>query len=275
MKSIKALGIKAPNSSFLVGNMLKAAAGDDLIITLSPGSEKGLDSVAKKYGYGLEITRSDKDVTARLTKAGRIPEEIDVTGEACPGPVIIVGDRLKEMAIGDRLKVKSSSKETIDDLAVSVPGMAGKVSEQGMEGDRHFVVLEKIEKKAISSAGVDRDKVLVVQSNGIGNAERAYATFIFSKASLSMGKQVTIFLLMDGVSIARKGNAATVKHPAFERLDKLMAEVLKAGALVYVCELSATFRGMKQADLVDGTKLAGAATYITLLSDPSFAIVNF
>lgn len=275
MKAVKALGIKAPNSSFLVENMLKADAGNDLVVTLSPGSEKGLDRVAKKYGYGLEIVNSGKDVTARLTKADRKPEEIDVTGETCPGPVIMVGERLKEMAIGDRLKVKNSSKESIDDLAVSVPGMAGKVAEQGMEGDRHFVVIEKVEKKTSSATGVDRDKVLVVQSNGIGNAERAYATFIFSKAALSMGKQVTIFMLMDGVSIAGKGNAATVKHPAFERLDKLMTEVIKAGAQVYVCELSATFRGMKQADLVDGTKLAGAATYITLLSDPSFAIVNF
>jgi len=275
MKSVKALGIKAPNSSFLVGNMLKAAPDEDLIVALSAGSEKGLYGVAKKYGYDLAVASDGKDVTARFTKAGKKTEEIDVTGETCPGPVIMVGDRLKDMAIGDRIKVKNSSKESIDDIAVSVPGMAGKVTEQGMDGDRHFVVIEKVEKKAASVAGVDRDKVLVVQSNGIGNAERAYATFIFSKASLSMGKQVTIFMLMDGVSIARKGNAEKVKHPAFERLDKLMAEVIKSGARVYVCELSATFRGMKQADLVDGAKLAGAATYITLLSDPSYAIVNF
>ena len=114
-----------------------------------------------------------------------------------------------------------------------------------------------------------------MQSNGIGNAEKAYATFIFSKAALSMGKDVTVFMLMDGVSIARDGNAKTVKHPAFDRLDVLMNETIDAGAKVYVCELSAEFRGMKQKDLVDGAKLAGAATYITLLSDPSYAVVNF
>jgi predicted peroxiredoxin len=33
--------------------------------------------------------------------------------------------------------------------------------------------------------------------------------------------------------------------------------------------------GIKKGDLVDGAKLAGAATYIELLSDPSFAVVNF
>jgi predicted peroxiredoxin/TusA-related sulfurtransferase len=272
MKSLKAPGIKAPNASIMVSNILKSGSEDGLTITLTPGSEKGLDRVAKKYGYGLELTNTRNVVTVRMTKVKG--EEIDVTGETCPGPVIMVGERLKTMAVGDRIKVKNTSKESIDDIAVSASGMSGKIIAQGTEGDRHFVIIEKGEKTAVM-AGIDRDKVLVVQSNGIGNAERAYATFIFSKAALSMGKPVTIFMLMDGVSIARKGNAATVKHPAFERLDKLMAEVIQAGAQVFVCELSATFRNMKQPDLVDGAKLAGAATFITLLSDPAFAIVNF
>ncbi|WP_245618749.1 DsrE family protein [Methanogenium cariaci] len=91
---------------------------------------------------------------------------------------------------------------------------------------------------------VNRDRVVIAQSNGIGNAERAYATFLFSQVALSMGKEVTIFLLMDGAGIAKKGNAAGgVKHPDFERLDLLMDKVIKAGATVYVCELSAKFRG--------------------------------
>lgn len=275
MKTVKALGIKAPNSSFMAANMLKNSGDDGLTITLSAGSEKGLERVAKKYGYAMETNLVGNEVTIRMTKAGKDIEVIDVTGETCPGPVIMVGDRLGEMATGDRIKVKNTSKESIEDIAISTPGMSGKVVERGVEGDREFVVIEKVEKKASAATAADRDKVLVVQSNGIGNAERAYATFIFSKAALSMGKKVSIFMLMDGVSIARKGNAATVKHPAFDRLDRLMDEVIKAGAQVYVCELSATFRGMKQADLVDGAKLAGAATYITLLSDPTFAIVNF
>jgi uncharacterized protein len=44
---------------------------------------------------------------------------------------------------------------------------------------------------------------------------------------------------------------------------------------LYVCELSAKFRGVKKGDLVDGAKLAGAATYIELLTDPAFTVVNF
>ncbi|MEN6552327.1 MAG: DsrE family protein [Methanobacterium sp.] len=274
MKTVQALGIKAPNSAILAENIIKNGADDGIILTLSPGSEEGLENIAEKYGFAFEVENSDKQVVVRMTKSQAV--ELDVTGETCPGPIILVGDKLSSMATGERLKVKSKSSEAIEDIAISIPEMSGKVVEKGTDDNKSYILLEKVEKTASTSAAVaNRDKVLVAQSNGIGNAERAYATFIFSKAALSMGKQVTIFLLMDGVSIAKKGNAEKVKHPAFDRLDKLMIEVIEMGAKVYVCELSAEFRGMKQDDLVKGTSLAGAATYITLLSDPTYAVVNF
>lgn len=290
MKKVKALGIKAPNTSIMAENIIKNGSEDGLILIVDEGSENGLDDVAKKYGLSFETIKSDKMAVENLRFSGnrtkgsiveirmtqKEMEEIDVTGETCPGPIIIIGDKLGSMETGERIKVKNKSLESIEDIAVSISEVDGKVIEKGTDGDKNYIVIEKVEKTAPTSAeAVKRDKVLVVQSNGIGNAERAYATFIFSKAAMSMGKEVTIFLLMDGASIARKGNAETVKHPAFDRMDKLMAEVIEKGATVYVCELSAEFRGIKSEDLVEGTKIAGAATYITLLSDPTYAVVNF
>jgi predicted peroxiredoxin/TusA-related sulfurtransferase len=290
MKTVKALGIKAPNSSILAENIIKNGEEEGLILILSPGSEEGLEQVAKKYGFTFEVEKGineavenfegfsgdqtkDLIVVVKMTKSQ--VEELDVTGETCPGPIILVGDKLDCMTTGDRIKVKSKSSEAVEDIAISIPEMSGKVVEKGTDDDKSYIVVEKIQTPTSPTAAVNRDKVLVVQSNGIGNAERAYATFIFSKAALSMGKKVTVFFLMDGVSIAKKGNAATVKHPSFDRLDKVMAEAIEAGAKVYVCELSAEFRGIKQENLVEGTSLAGAATYITLLSDPTYAVVNF
>lgn len=273
MKKVKALGIKAPNTSIMADNILNGSE-DGLIIMVSEGSEDGLENVAKKHGLKFETERSGKEIVVRMT--GKQMEELDVTGETCPGPIIIVGDKVGSMQTGERLKIKNKSMESIEDIAVSIADMGGKIIEKGTEGDKNYIIIEKAEKVLSGSVdAVKRDKVLVVQSNGIGNAERAYATFIFSKAALSMGKEVTIFLLMDGASIARKGNAETVKHPAFDRLDILMAEVIEKGVKVYVCELSAEFRGIKPENLVKGTKIAGAATYITLLSDPTYAVVNF
>ena len=277
MKTIKARGIKAPNAAILVENILKQDSTDGIVITLSPGSEEGLENIATKYGLGIEVENKKEEVVVRMVRNSREMEELDVTGQTCPGPIIIASDKLGSMENGGRVKIKNNNLETIEDIAIAMPEMGGKVLDQGTDGEKHYLVIEKVDKKDSkeTKSSVNRDKVLVVQSNGIGNAERAYATFIFAKAALSMGKKVSIFLLMDGVSIARKGNAATVKHPAFDRLDYLMKEAVDDGATIYVCELSANFRGIKQKDLEDGCKLAGAATYVTLLSDPTYAVVNF
>ncbi|MDY9923549.1 DsrE family protein [Methanobacterium sp.] len=277
MKTIKALGIKAPNAAILVENILKQDSTSGIIITLSPGSEEGLENIATKYGLGIEVENKKEEVVVRMVRNSREMEELDVTGQTCPGPIIIASDKLGSMENGDRVKLKNNNLETIEDIAIAMPEMGGKVLDQGTDGENHYLVIEKVDKKDSkeTKSSVNRDKVLVVQSNGIGNAERAYATFIFAKAALSMGKKVSIFLLMDGVSMARKGNAATVKHPAFDRLDYMMMEAVDGGATIYVCELSANFRGIKQKDLEDGCKLAGAATYVTLLSDPTYAVVNF
>lgn len=281
VKTISLLAILPPRTGMLVANILKSREDphEEIRIIVSPGSEPGLDAVAKKYGYRFETGSTGNNLEARFIPAGITMQEIDVTGETCPGPAISVATALELLAIGERLKVKSASADTISDIASAVTASGSKVISDGVERDRHFLIAEKAEKPAADVAGtcgsIPKDKVLIVQSNGIGNAERAYGTFIFSRVAQSMGRKVTIFFLMDGVSIARKGAASTVKHPDFDRLDKLMDEVIKAGATVYACELSAKFRGITPEHLADGVRMAGAATYLGLLSDPGFAVVNF
>lgn len=277
-RTISLLGIKAPNAAITIENVIKGAENrtETLAFTISPGAEQGIESVAKKYGYTYGTESAGKLLSVRLTPGGTQMQEIDVTGDTCPGPAITVGNYLSSMAVGDRVKVKSGCADAIEDIAMAVKATGSKVVEKGGSGNQHYLIAEKALKVAApAGAPVEKDKLLIIQSNGIGNAEKAYATFIFSRVALSMGKKVTIFMLMDGASIGRKGTAAGVKHPAFERLDKMMDEVIKAGAKVYVCELSAQFRGIKAADLVEGVKLAGAATYLELLSDPSYTIANF
>lgn len=280
VKTVKALSIKAPNASILATNVLQdlEVPGEEVRFLISAGAEAGMEAVARKFGYTMEITPCGKDLEIRMVPSGKKGEEMDVTGETCPGPVILVSERLSSLAVGERLKVKSASPDTIADISAAVISSGSLILGKSTEGDRHVLTIEKAEKKETKgtpAAITNRENVLVVQSNGIGNAERAYATFIFSKVAASMGKKVAIFLLMDGVGIARKGNAEGVKHPDFPQLSQLMDEMLKAGVTIYACELSAKFRGISEADLVPGVKLAGAATYINLLSDPTYAVVNF
>lgn len=283
MKTIPARGIKSPNSCILAENVIRHSAEPDeeLRFLLSPGSEEGMDAIAEKFGYGIETGKNGSDVEVRLIPRGSSMQEVDVTGDTCPGPAITVGNILESLGTGERLKVKSANRSSIEDIVRAVISGGSRVIEEGSDGDRHFLIAEKAERRlqteaegAATLAG-NRDSIVIAQSNGISNAERAYATFLFSKVALSMGKKVTVFLLMDGASMAKQGAAAGVKHPAFERLDTLMNEVIESGATIYVCELSAQFRGIGEDDLVKGVKIAGAATYLDLIGNTANAVVNF
>lgn len=276
-RNVPARGIRAPNSCILAENVLRNAAepNEEIRFLLSPGAEEGMDIVAGKFGYTLEVERSGDAVEARMIPAGKEMPEVDVTGDTCPGPAITVGNLLSSLSVGERLKVRCKNRSSLDDIARAVKSTGSRVVREGTDGERHYLIAEKAERPAEGTVAANRDAVVIVQSNGIGNAERAYATFLFSKVALSMGKKVTVFLLMDGASIAKRGAAAGVKHPAFERLDRLMDEVIGAGAAVFVCEISAQFRGIGESDLVPGVKIAGAATYLDLVSNPAHAVVNF
>ncbi|MDV2482192.1 sulfur reduction protein DsrE [Methanoculleus sp. Wushi-C6] len=276
-RRIPAYGIRAPNSCILAENVLRNAAEPDeeLRFVLSPGAEEGMDAVAEKFGYTLEVGRSGDAVEARMVPNGRTMQEVDVTGDTCPGPAITVGNLLSSLPVGERLKVNCKNRSSLDDIARAVKSTGSRVVGEGTNGERHYLIAEKAERPAEGVVVANRDAVVIVQSNGIGNAERAYATFLFSKVALSMGKKVIVFLLMDGASIAKRGATMGVKHPAFERLDRLMDEAIGAGAAIYVCEISAQFRGIGESDLVPGVKIAGAATYLDLVSNPAHAVVNF
>ncbi len=248
---------------------------DEFRFIVSSGADSGLEPVAWAFGYSIETEKAGTDTSVRFIPTGKTMQEVDVCGDVCPGPVITVGSLLKDMATGERLKIIAANEDSVHDISAAVTSAGSTIISTGEAEGRLFLVVEKAERPPSTGSSVQRDRVLIVQSNGIGNAERAYATFLFAKVAQSMGKPVTIFLLMDGVSLARAGNAATVKHPAFDRLDVMMKDVLDAGATVFACELSASFRGISDSDLVEGVKIAGAATYLQLLSDPGFSIVNF
>lgn len=252
VKTINAQGIRSPNAAILADNVIKNLddTNEEVRFILSPGAEEGMENVAHKHGYTLEVTKSGNLIEAGMIPSGKTMKEINVTGDVCPGPVITVGNIIANLTVGERIKVIAASQETLDDITMAIQSSGSGVIGQGTEGELHYLIAEKAEKQeAASSAVVSRDRVVIAQSNGIGNAERAYATFLFSQVALSMGKEVTIFLLMDGAGIGKKGNAKGVKHPEFERLDHLMEDVIKAGATVYVCELSAKFRGIGADDL--------------------------
>jgi len=94
-------------------------------------------------------------------------------------------------------------------------------------------------------------------------AERCYGPFVTGTTAQAQDIDVTIFLMMDGVMLLKKGMAEKVKAPGFPPLPDLIDAFLEGGGTLQVCSNSVEFRGIGQEDLRDPRiVIAGAATMI-------------
>ncbi len=107
------------------------------------------------------------------------------------------------------------------------------------------------------------DSIYIIGQWGPEAAERCYGPFVTGTTAQTLDVEVTIFLMMDGVMLMKKGAAEKVKAPGFPPLPELISSFLEAGGKIQVCSNSVEFRGIKQEDLRDPRiEIAGAATMV-------------
>lgn len=71
-----------------------------------------------------------------------------------------------------------------------------------------------------------------------------------------------MFLYEDGVFNVKK----EIKSPQERNIAEMMAELLDAGAEIKACGTCARFRGVKKADILEGTKLGGMTVLVNYLN---------
>ncbi|MEM3490216.1 MAG: DsrE/DsrF/DrsH-like family protein [Nitrososphaerota archaeon] len=106
----------------------------------------------------------------------------------------------------------------------------------------------------------ERRKILYVQTSGVDSPERTYAPFILATTAAAMGIDATIYFLIRGVTIVKKGEAEKIKLGEFPTLRQVMDQAVKAGVKLEVCEQSCMLLGLGRGDFVDTAKIVGAAT---------------
>jgi len=106
----------------------------------------------------------------------------------------------------------------------------------------------------------DKKKMLYVQTSGMDTPERLYAPFILSMTAVAMGMEASVYFLIKGITVLKKGEAEKVKIGAFPTLKEVMDQAIKAGVKLYACSQSCELLGMPKVNLVSGVSVAGAAT---------------
>ena len=117
-------------------------------------------------------------------------------------------------------------------------------------------------------------RTLVIKATaGKDDPERCNQAFTVAAAAVASGVQVSLWLTGEAAWFSVPGRAADFSLPHAAPLSDLLASVLALGT-VTVCSQCAARREITTSDVIDGVRIAGAATFVAeIMADGAQAIV--
>lgn len=103
-------------------------------------------------------------------------------------------------------------------------------------------------------------KILYVLTSGPETPERLYSPFILGSTARAMDIEASIFFMIKGIMVMKKGVAETIKIGSFPSLNTVIDQAAAAGVKFFVCEQSTQLLGLSRGDFIDSAIISGAAT---------------
>jgi predicted peroxiredoxin len=110
------------------------------------------------------------------------------------------------------------------------------------------------------------DKFFIVLSHGMDNPNRASRALQLTKVAHEKGREVQLFLMDDGVNIAREGIVNTIKSAAGDEAKDHMDYLIKNNIPILVCKPCAASRQIVPEEMVPNATLATGADLIDIAS---------
>ena len=98
------------------------------------------------------------------------------------------------------------------------------------------------------------------------NPDRATVAFVVANAAVGSEQETVVFLSVEGVRLAVKGNADGIAESGFAPLRDLMANFVAGGGKIYVCSPCFKKRGLDETALVPGAVIVGGAKLVEFMS---------
>ena len=226
------------------------------------------------------------------------PLHIDAKGLKCPGPIVKVGDTLRELKNGQRVFVEATEDAFASDIAVWCERTGNKLVSLEVKPDVIEAVVEKAETPAGVRASSGNGKTFVVFS---GDLDKTIAAFIMANGAAAMGRKVTMFFTFWGLNILRRPEKVSVVKSFIERmfgammprgtkklglsrmnmcgagakmirgimkqkgvssLEELIDSARAHGVRLVACQMSMDIMGIHKEELIDGVDLGGVSTFL-------------
>lgn len=168
------------------------------------------------YNATTNYTDDGEPIVKSLPKLEAKTVKLNACGLQCPGPIMKVFEKMKEIEEGDILEVTATDPGFINDIKVWCDKTGNRLLESEKRKMEFAAIIQKgkpalIEQNAkqvaITTSNTE-DKTLVVFS---GDLDKAIASFIIANGAASMGRNVTMFFTFWGLNILRKPEKVNVK----------------------------------------------------------------
>lgn len=117
-------------------------------------------------------------------------------------------------------------------------------------------------------------KILYVVTSGLDTPERLYSPFVLATTARAMDVDATIYFLIKGVTVIKKGAADTIQMGKFPPLKDVIDQAIKAGVKLMACDQSTQVLGLDRGGYVETCEVVGAATLNDLALEAD-AILSF
>jgi predicted peroxiredoxin len=102
------------------------------------------------------------------------------------------------------------------------------------------------------------DRVIVGCTHGEEDPDRVVAAYLTAGAALDKGKDVVMWLTVDGVRLALQGYADRIRVGMEPPIERVHAQFIEKGGRFYVCPVCFNERDLDEGELVENAELKGA-----------------
>lgn len=111
------------------------------------------------------------------------------------------------------------------------------------------------------------DRVIVGCTHGDEDPDRVLTAYLTAGAALDKGKDVVMWLTVEGVRLALRGYADRIRADMDPPVERVHAQFIEKGGQFYVCPICFSERDLDAGDLVDNAELKGATPLMEFAGD--------
>ncbi len=102
------------------------------------------------------------------------------------------------------------------------------------------------------------DRVIVGCSHGDEDPDRVLTAYLTAGAALDQGKEVVMWLTVDGVRLALRGYTDPIRAELDPPVARVHAQFIEKGGRFFVCPICFGERDLDEGELVENAELKGA-----------------